>query len=291
MIERNSLCWCGKNAKWKKCHYPLMPESDFKSIAKQYKAKYGILVKTPTQIQGIKQACTFAANVLKELCDAAQEGVTTNFLNHLAQQRCQEAGAVSASLGYGSPPFPKSICTSLNEVICHGIPNDIPLQQGDILNIDFACRLKGFCGDCSAMVVIGAISEEKRRVVDTSYECLKQAIEIVKPGVLISEIGRVIEAYATSQHCSVVDQFVAHGVGLELHEEPQIPHHVNTLAIPLVEGMTFTIEPMINAGVRSGFVDRKDGWTVRTSDFKPSAQWEHTLVVTKEGYEILTLPS
>ncbi|CAM0117613.1 Methionine aminopeptidase [Rhabdochlamydiaceae symbiont of Dictyostelium giganteum] len=291
MIERNSMCWCGKNAKWKKCHYPLMPASDAKAVAQEYKKKYGILVKTPEQIKGIRKACIFAANVLKELCDAAQEGVTTNAINELAEKRCKEAGAISACLGYGSPPFPKSICTSLNEVICHGIPNDTPLQKGDIINIDFACKVNGFCADCSAMVMIGQVNEEKQRVVDVSYECLRRAIAIVKPGVFVSEIGRVIEEYARSQNCSVVDQFVAHGVGLELHEEPQIPHHFNDIDIPLVEGMTFTIEPMINAGVRSGFFDKKDKWTVRTSDLKPSAQWEHTLVVTKDGVEILTLPS
>ncbi|MGH2639869.1 MAG: methionyl aminopeptidase, partial [Rhabdochlamydiaceae bacterium] len=197
--------------------------------------------------------------------------------------------AKAASLGYGEPPFPKSICTSLNEVICHGIPDDRLLQKGDIINIDVSCILDGYYGDCSAMVMIEPVDEEKKRVVDVSKECLRRSIDILKPGILVSEIGQVIEDYARAHQCSVVNQFVAHGVGLEFHEPPQVPHHYNNLAIPLAEGMTFTIEPMINAGVRSGDIDPIDKWTARTSDRKPSAQWEHTVLITQEGHEILTL--
>ena len=289
MTERNDPCWCGSGNKWKKCHYPIQPAHDFKTLARDYKKRYGILLKTPEQIQGIRNACHLAATILKRTCEKALEGVTTNELNQFAEELHRKAGAIPASLGYGEPPFPKGICTSLNEVICHGIPDDRPLQKGDILNIDVACILNGFYGDCSAMVMIGAVDEEKKRVVDVSKECLRRAIEILRPGVLVSEIGQVIEDYARAHRCSVVNQFVAHGVGLEFHEPPQVPHHYNNISIPLVEGMTFTIEPMINAGVRSGVVDSKDQWTARTSDGKPSAQWEHTVLITKEGHEILTL--
>ena len=139
------------------------------------------------------------------------------------------------------------------------------------------------------MVMIGPVDEEKKRVVEVSKECLRRAIEMLKPGVLVSDIGQVIEDYARAHKCSVVNQFVAHGVGLEFHEPPQVPHHYNNVSIPLAEGMTFTIEPMINAGVRSGIIDPIDQWTARTSDGKPSAQWEHTVLITKEGHEILTL--
>ena len=158
------------------------------------------------------------------------------------------------------------------------------------MNVDVASILDGYYGDCSAMVCIGEISEEKQRVVDVSYECLMRAIKILKPGILVSEIGQVIEDYASSEGCSVVNQFVAHGVGIEFHEAPQVPHCYNRIAIPLTAGMTFTIEPMINAGVREGEIDPKDQWTARTLDGKPSAQWEHTVFITDEGYEILTLP-
>ena len=267
-----------------------MPATDFKAIARDYKKRYGILLKTEEQIQGIRNACHLAATILKKTCERAKEGVTTNELNDFAEKLHREAGAKPASLGYGDPPFPKGICTSLNEVICHGIPDDRPLQKGDILNIDVACILDGYYGDCSAMVMIEPVSEEKKRVVQVSKECLQRAIKILKPGILVSEIGKAIEEYATAHGCSVVNQFVAHGVGLDFHEPPQVPHHFNNLAIPLAPGMTFTIEPMINACVRSAVIDPVDGWTARTSDGKPSAQWEHTILITPEGHEILTLP-
>lgn len=187
------------------------------------------------------------------------------------------------------PLFPKSICTSLNDVICHGIPDDKPLINGDILNIDVTCILNGYFGDCSRMVVVGPIDEEKKRVVDVAHECLMRAIALLKPGLLICEIGDVIEAYAEEHRCSVVSQFVGHGTGVRFHEPPQIPHHYNQVKIPLAAGMTFTIEPMINAGARAGYVDSSDHWTARTLDKKPSAQWEHTLLITNDGHEILTL--
>ena len=288
MLNRNDPCFCGSGKKWKKCHAPELPNTPRELLTTKYLKSYGILLKNPPQIEGIRKAGHLAAQILNALCKAAKAGVTTNELNTLANTLHKEAGATPAPLGYGSPPFPKSICTSLNEVICHGIPNDIPLKEGDIVNIDVTCILNGFYGDCSRMVAIGTISEEKQRVIDVSYECLMKSIEILKPGVFVHAIGKAIEDHATKRGCSVVNQFVAHGVGVEFHEAPQIPHHYNSLMIPLAEGMTFTIEPMINAGVRSGYIDPKDHWTARTNDGKPSAQWEHTLVITETGYEILT---
>ena len=289
MIERNDPCWCGSKEKWKKCHYPVKPTVDFAALAREYKKRYGILLKTPGQIQGIRRASHLAATILKKLCEMAQEGVTTNQLNDFADELHQKAGAIPATLGYGEPPFTKSICTSLNDVICHGIPDDRPLQNGDILNIDVTSIVDGYFGDCSAMVMIGDVTEEKKRVVEVSKECLRRSIAILKPGVLVSDIGQVIEDYARAHNCSVVNQFVAHGVGVDFHEPPQVPHHYNNISIPLVEGMTFTIEPMINAGVRSGTIDPVDHWTARTTDGKPSAQWEHTVLITQDGHEILTL--
>lgn len=289
MIERNDPCWCGSGQKWKKCHYPLTPERDFKTLAREYKKHFGILLKTPQQIEGIRRSCKLAASILETTCRMAQAGVTTNQLNDFADQLHRKAGAIPAPLGYGEPPFPKSICTSLNDVICHGIPDNVPLVEGDILNIDVTCILDGYYGDCSAMVEIGKVTPEKHLVVEVSKECLRRAIEILKPGVLLNEIGQVIEDYARINHCSVVNQFVGHGVGVGFHEPPQVPHHYNNLTIPLVEGMTFTIEPMINAGMREGKIDSKDKWTARTVDGKPSAQWEHTVLITQAGHEILTL--
>lgn len=290
MIGRNDDCWCGSGKKWKKCHFPhSSPKRDsFGDVAAYYRKNYDIIVKTPKQIEGIRRAGHLAAQILAELCAKAKAGVTTLELDTLARQLYKDAGAIPATLGYGSPPYPATICTSLNEVICHGIPDERPLQNGDIMNIDVTAILDGYFGDCSRMVTIGEISPEKQLVTDVSYQCLMRSIAILKPGVLVKDIGDVIDAYATAHGCSVVTMFVAHGVGIEFHEGPQVPHCLNSVMIPLVEGMTFTIEPMINAGVPDGVVDKSDKWTARTRDGKASAQWEHTLVITADGAEILT---
>ena len=214
--------------------------------------------------------------------------MTTNEIDKISQKLHKEFSAIPAPLGYGEPPFPKTICTSINEVICHGIPNNIPLKDGDIVNIDVTAIVDGYYGDCSRMVEIGTVSEDKKRVIETSYECLERAIKVCKPGALFSDIGDAIETYAIEKKCSVVNQFVAHGVGVDFHEAPQIPHFRNNLNIPMVEGMTFTIEPMINAGMRGAIIDKSNQWEARTIDNKPSAQWEHTLLITKDGVEILT---
>lgn len=291
MIGRNDPCWCGSQKKWKACHYPLK-EKDVTHIGiperTLYWTKYGIRLKTEQQIEAIRAACVLTAKILEETCQKAKEGVTTLELNDFAHQLTLDAGALPAPLGYGSPPYPKSICTSLNEVICHGIPENRPLIEGDILNIDISCILNGYFGDCSKMVVIGKTTEEKQRVVDVSYDSLMRSIAILRPGILISAIGDVIEEVAAARGCSVVNQFVGHGVGVEFHENPQVPHHKNKTFIPLASGMIFTIEPMINAGVREGVLDPYDKWTSRTKDGKASAQWEHTILITDEGHEILT---
>ena len=287
MMSRNDPCWCGSGQKWKKCCYPRPPTSG-PLLAARYLKTYGIILKTPAQIEKIRRACQVTAHILDALCKAAQAGVTTLELDELSQKLHKEAGATAAPLGYGSPPYPKTICTSLSEVICHGIPDRRPLQEGDICNIDVSCIVDGYFGDASRMVTIGAISEEKRRVVDVSLKCLELSIAVCKPGASIWEIGEAIENYARQHRCSVVNQFVGHGVGLAFHEPPEVPHHYNNLQIPMAPGMTFTIEPMINAGVREGELDTKDGWTVRTKDRKPSAQWEHTILITDTGHEVLT---
>ncbi len=287
-ISRNDPCWCGSGNKWKKCHYPKVPEDSEAGLAYKYLMQYGIGLKTEEQIDGIRKACKLTAKILDMTCKMAKAGVTTNQLNDFAHEMTTKVGAIPATLGYGTPPYPKSICTSLNEVICHGMPDDKPLVEGDILNIDVSCILDGYYGDCSRMVMVGKVSSEKKNLVEVAYECLMRSIAILKPGIPLYEIGNVIEAFATARGCSVVDQFVAHGVGLRFHEPPQVPHHYNKVDIPLAPGMTFTIEPMINAGVRTAVIDEEDGWTARTVDGKPSAQWEHTILITSSGHEVLT---
>lgn len=286
-LTRNDPCWCGSGQKWKKCHYPKLPTGA--ALAKQYLIDYGIVLKTPQQIEKIRHACQVTARILDTLCKSAKPGVTTLELDELSQELHKEAGAIPAPLGYGSPPYPKTICTSLNEVICHGIPDQRPLQEGDILNIDVSCIVDGFFGDSSRMVAIGKVSADKALVMRVSLESLNQAIAVCKVGGEVWHIGKAIEDHARSKGCSVVNQFVGHGIGIAFHEPPEIPHHYNHTQIPFVPGMTFTIEPMINAGVREGVIDPIDGWTVRTKDKKPSAQWEHTILITETGPEILTL--
>ncbi len=294
MIGRNDDCWCGSKNKWKKCHFPqISPNPEMmspskESLAQDYLRKYEILIKTPEQIEGIRASGRLASRLLDEICSIAKEGVTTQALDDLAVRLHKEAGAIAAPLRYGSPPFPKSICTSLNEVICHGIPNNIPLKEGDILNVDVTCILDSYYGDCSRMVTIGKVDPVKQLVTDVSYECLMKAISVLKPGVPLCAIGDAIENHAMSKGCSVVNQFVGHGVGIEFHEAPHIPHHKNYSKIALVPGMIFTIEPMINAGVKTAVIDPYDHWTARTKDGKPSAQWEHTILITEKGYELLT---
>lgn len=288
-LSRNDPCWCGSGLKWKKCHYPSPPPQDYKTLSEYYFKQYGIILKTAEQIEGIRKACRMTAYILDETCKMAQAGVTTNALNDFAHDLHRKEMAIPAPLGFGKPPFPKSICTSLNDVICHGIPDDTPLKEGDILNIDISCIYQGYFGDCSRMVMIGNVNEEKKRVVEVSYECLMRSIAILKPGLPINAIGKVIEDYAKRHGCTSADEFAGHGVGLYFREPPEIPHYHNTFLIPLVEGMTFTIEPMINAGVSKSVIDPIDGWTARTLDGKPSAQWEHTVLITKTGHEILTI--
>lgn len=291
MTGRNDPCWCGSGQKWKKCHFPQQgPSKPVKTetLEDEYFRKHQIIIKDDKQIEGIRASCQLASKILDATCAMAKPGVTTQELNDYAHRLHIEAGAVPAPLNYGYPPFPKSICTSLNEVICHGIPDQTALKEGDIVNIDVTCILKGYYGDCSRMVTLGTVSPERQLVVDVSYECLMHSIEILKPGIPVSDIGEVIESYATSKGCSVVNQFVGHGVGVEFHEGPQVAHSRNRNQVLLVPGMTFTIEPMINAGVREAVVDLRDRWTARTKDGRASAQWEHTILITENGHEILT---
>lgn len=275
-MRRNEPCWCKSGKKWKHCHFPKTNRSN------------GVLIKTDEQIRGIRRASQTAATLLRELCSMAQIGTRLRQLDEYSKERHLQLNARPAPLGYGQPPFPGSICTSLNEVICHGIPDDTLLKEGDILNIDVTVELDGYFGDCSAMVSLHPLSDERSKVVKTSKECLDLAIEILRPGIKVGQIGQVIEKYAHSRDCSVVDAFVGHGTGVHFHEPPNIPHFANYSPITLLPGMIFTIEPMINAGVKEAVIDPKDHWTARTEDGRASAQWEHTLLITTQGCEILT---
>ncbi len=288
-MKRNDLCWCGSQRKWKHCHYPEKPTLSWEDKKRFYASRYEIILKTPEQIKKIRNACQITARILDELCRAAKKGVSTEELDQYSRELHKKYDAIPAPLNYGVPPFPKTICTSLNEVICHGIPNDVPLKDGDIMNIDVSCIVDGYYGDCSRMVLIGNVPEIKKQVCQASLECLHESIAILKPGIPLYAIGDVIEECAAKYGFSVVDQFVGHGVGIKFHENPYVAHHKNHCPIPLETGMIFTIEPMINVGKKEGVIDPSNQWEARTIDSKPSAQWEHTVLITDDGYEILTL--
>ncbi|MEK8088173.1 type I methionyl aminopeptidase [Thermithiobacillus plumbiphilus] len=253
-----------------------------------------ITIKTPEEIEKMRIAGRLAADVLHMITPYVKAGVTTGELDRICHDYIvNEQQAIPAPLNYrpgpGYPPFPKSICTSVNHQVCHGIPGDRVLKNGDIVNIDVTVIKDGYHGDTSRMFFIGEPPLKARRASDVAYEAMIRGIAVVRPGATLGDIGHVIQTYAESQHCSVVREFCGHGIGRKFHEEPQVLHYGKPgTGVRLVQGMTFTIEPMINAGGRS-IRQLNDGWTIVTKDHSPSAQWEHTVLVTEDGVEILTL--
>lgn len=248
-----------------------------------------VSIKTPREIEKMRIAGRLAAEVLEMIEPFVKAGVTTNELNDICHDYIVNTQkAIPAPLNYHG--FPKSICTSVNHVVCHGIPNDKKLQNGDIINIDVTVLKDGYHGDTSKMFTIGKAEAFAQRLIKVTQECLYLGIEMVKPGVRLGDIGAAIQAHAEKNHYSVVREYCGHGIGQIFHEpEIQVLHYGKAgTGLILHEGMTFTIEPMINAGARHIKL-LKDGWTVVTKDHRLSAQWEHTLAVTKDGYEILTL--
>lgn len=247
-----------------------------------------ISLKTPDEIEKMRIAGKLAADVLEMIEPHVKPGVTTNALNQICHDYItQVQQAIPAPLNYHG--FPKSICTSVNQVVCHGIPNDKPLKDGDIVNIDITVIKDGYYGDTSKMFYVGKVAEHAQRLCEITQECLYKAIALVKPGARLGDIGEVIQRHAESNHYSVVREYCGHGIGSEFHEDPQVLHYGKAGTGELLhEGMTFTIEPMINAGKRQVKLSKRDGWTVETADRRLSAQWEHTLLVTADGVEVLT---
>lgn len=237
----------------------------------------------------MRVAGRLAAEVLEMVAPFVKPGVTTNELDRICHAHIvNEQQAIPAPLNYHG--FPKSICTSINQVVCHGIPNDKPLKSGDIVNVDVTVIKDGYHGDTSMMFLVGRVPAHAQRIAEIARECLYLGIEMVKPGVHLGDIGHVIQKHAEKNHYSVVREYCGHGIGKDFHEEPQVLHYGDPESgIELREGMCFTIEPMINAGKRHTKLSKHDGWTVETADKRLSAQWEHTLLVTTEGCEILTL--
>ena len=246
------------------------------------------LIKTPEQIEGIRRSGVINTGVLDLVEKEIHAGMSTADIDKLVYDYTVSHGAVPACLGYEG--FPKSCCTSINEVVCHGIPNDVEiLEEGDIVNVDCTTILDGYYADASRMFIIGKTSPEKEKLVKVAKECLEIGMEAAKPFSFVGDLGHAIEKHAKKNGFSVVRDLCGHGVGLEFHEEPDVLHYGKKgTGMLLVPGMVFTIEPMINMGTWEVFIDEEDGWTVVTEDELPSAQWEHTFVMTDHGVEILT---
>ena len=251
-----------------------------------------VIIKTAEEIEKMRVAGKLASEVLEMIGQHVKKGVTTDELNQICHDYIvNEQQAIPAPLNYGNPPFPKSICTSVNHVICHGIPADKKLKDGDIVNIDVTVIKDGYHGDTSKMFVVGKPSIMAKRLIEVTQDSLYIGIKMVKPGARLGDIGHAIQKHAESFNYSIVREYCGHGIGASFHEEPQVVHYgtPNTGEV-LQEGMCFTIEPMVNAGKRHSKI-LPDDWTVVTKDRSLSAQWEHTLLVTKDGCEILTLRS
>lgn len=247
------------------------------------------LIKTPEQIEGIRRAGIINTGALDLVEGEIRPGMSTEDINHLVHEFTVEHGAIPAPLNYEG--FPKSVCTSVNEVVCHGIPSeDEILEEGDIINVDCTTILDGYYADASRMFIVGGkTNPEKEQLVRVARECLEIGIKAAKPWHFIGDIGKAIGKYAHRFGYGVVRDLAGHGVGNAFHEDPEVNHYdTHRDGMLIVPGMVFTIEPMINMGTWQVFIDEEDGWTVVTEDELPSAQWEHTLLVTEDGLEILT---
>ncbi len=246
-----------------------------------------VTIKTPDEVEKMRRAGRLAGEVLQMIRPHVQAGITTEELDRICHDYIVgEQQAIPAPLNYRG--FPKSICTSINHVVCHGIPGNKKLRKGDMLNIDITVIKDGYHGDTSKIFFIGEASVAAQRLARISHECMRIGIDMVRPGVQLGDIGHAIQAHAESNHCSIVREYCGHGIGREFHEDPQVLHYGKPgTGLRLEAGMTFTIEPMVNAGKRHTRL-LPDGWTVVTKDHSLSAQWEHTILVTADGHEVLT---
>jgi methionyl aminopeptidase len=302
-LRSNDLCWCGSGRKYKRCHKPLEGRvrpgqvSPMRAvppeIARPSYAATGHVarrsepaVKSPEIIERMRVAARAAAEVLSLAGKMVAPGVRTDEIDAYVHELCIERGAYPSPLNYNQ--FPKSVCTSVNEIICHGIPDDRALEGGDIVNLDVTTYIGGVHGDTNATFAVGEVSTESRQLMVVTEECMWKGIEAVVPGRPVSDIGRAIEAHAKAHHYGVVRAFIGHGIGEQFHTDVQILHYYDPRASTVMRpGMTFTIEPMITLGTWR-HVMWDDGWTAATADGKRTAQFEHTILVTDDGPEVLT---
>jgi methionyl aminopeptidase len=305
-LKSNDPCWCGSGRKYKRCHQasqqrvlpglvsPRRPVPE--AIARPDYADNGRpirvdepMVKSAALIDRMRVAGQVAAEVLAATAEAVKVGITTDELDAVCHQATLERGAYPSPLNYHG--YPKSVCTSVNEVICHGIPDSRPLSDGDIVNLDVTVYLDGVHGDTNATFAVGNVDAASERLIVVTRECLDLGIAAVQPGRPISDIGRAIQRHAEGAGFGVVRNYCGHGIGEVFHSRPQIPHYYEPSASTVMEpGMTFTIEPMITLGTWR-HLDWDDGWTAVTADGRRTAQFEHTVLVTETGAEVLTARS
>ncbi len=285
-IGRNDPCWCGSGKKYKKCH-----EAFDDKLEKYRREGYAVvdhdLIKTPDQIEKIKESCAINIAVLDYVEAHIKEGVSTAEIDRWVHEQTVSRGAIPAPLDYEG--FPNSVCTSVNEVVCHGIPSEEQiLKEGDIINVDVSTIYNGYYSDSSRMFCIGKVSSEKEELVKTVKECVEIGISQVKPWTPIGNMGQAVHKHALEHGYNVVSHIGGHGIGLEFHEDPWVSYvSEEGSGVLMVPGMMFTIEPMVNMGTAETVTDETDGWTVTTADGKPSAQWEVTVLVTEDGCEVI----
>jgi methionyl aminopeptidase len=284
-VGRNDPCPCGSGIKYKKCCLGKDLQVN-RDPGAMYAQRYKIRLKEKADIEGIRKAGQLVLETFEQIKDKIRPGIKTDEINTIVHEFTLKKGAQPAPLNYRG--FPKSVCVSINEEVCHGIPGKRVLADGDIVNVDITSILNGYYADANKTFFAGTPGTEARKIVSVARECLKRGISMVKPGNTVGDIGWAIQTYAEDQGCSVVRDFVGHGVGFEFHESPQIPHFGQKgQGIRLIAGMVFTIEPMINLGNKELRI-LSDNWTAVTRDGSLSAQFEQTILVTKSGYESLT---
>lgn len=287
LLERNAPCWCGSGRKYKQCHARFderlraMEDAGHEIPPRE-------IIKTPEQIEKIKESCAINVAVLDYVEEHIKAGISTGDIDRMVYEQTTKRGGIPAPLGYEG--FPKSVCTSINNEVCHGIPDDeIILEDGDIINVDVSTIYHGYFSDSSRMFCIGDVPEEMRRLVEVTKECVEKGLEQVKPWGFLGDMGQAVHDHAKANGYTVVPDIGGHGVGLAFHEEPYVSY-VTTKGTEMVmaPGMIFTIEPMVNMGIDEVFVDEDNGWTVYTEDDMPSAQWEVMVLVTEDGHEVLS---
>lgn len=283
---RNNTCWCGSEQKYKNCHMEIDEKIELYRM-KGYEVPKRTQLKTVADIHGIRESGLRNIELLDYISEFVMDGITTEELDQRIYQKTIELGGLPAPLGYEG--YPKSVCISINEVVCHGIPSEqIRLKNGDIVNIDVTTIYNRYYSDSSRMFCVGEVSNERKRLVKIAKECLDLGVEQVSPWGFLGDIGQAIKDHAHAHGYSVVRDIGGHGVGLSIHEEPWVSHVAPAgTGMLLVPGLIFTIEPMINMGSANIRTSRRDGWTVTTADGQPSAQWEKTVLVTETGVEVL----